>query len=91
MAEMVEITRLDRFGRIVLPKNLREKLEADEGTILILIEHGRGQVLLRKLDVDELAARLEEELSGKDIDVIVEDVRREISEKLKAKYPDLLT
>ena len=91
VASMVEVVRLDRFGRIVLPKDLRKRIAADEGSLFIVVEHGQGQLLLRKLDVDELAERLEDELTGRNIDAIVEAVRREIHEKIKAKYPDLLT
>jgi len=87
---MVEVVRLDRFGRVVLPKDLRDRMAADAGALFIVIEHGHGQLLLRKLDVDELAERLEDELAGKNVDAIVEAVRREINEKIKAKYPDLL-
>jgi len=88
---MVEVVRLDRFGRVVLPKDLRDRIDANEGSLFIVVEHGHGQLLLRKLEVDELAERLEEELAGKNMDAIVEAVRREINEKIKAKYPDLLT
>jgi AbrB family looped-hinge helix DNA binding protein len=87
---MVEVVRLDRFGRVVLPKDLRDRIAVDEGSLFIVIERGQGQLLLRKLDVDELVERLEAELAGKDVDAIVEAVRREINEKIKAKYPDLL-
>lgn len=87
---MVEVVRLDKFGRIVLPKDLRDRIAVDEGSLFIVVERGQGQLLLRKLDVDELAERLEAELAGKNVDAIVEAVRREINEKIKAKYPDLL-
>lgn len=87
---MVEVVRLDKFGRVVLPKDLRDRIAVDEGSLFIVVERGQGQLLLRKLDVDELAERLEAELAGKNVDAIVEAVRREINEKIKAKYPDLL-
>jgi len=81
----------DRSGRIVIPKNVRLELGIKEDTKFILTKRGHGQLLLQKLDVEEIARRLEEELTGTDIDAIVETVRKEIDEKIRASYPDLLT
>ncbi len=88
---MAEVVASDRSGRIVIPKNLRLELGIKENTKFILTKRGHGQLLLQKLDVEEIARRLEEELAGRDIDAIVQTVRKEIDEKIRANYPDLLT
>ena len=88
---MAEIVEVDKSGRIVIPKKLRKELAIREKTKFILAKRGQGQILLQKLNVEEIAERLEKELAGKDIDVIVRDLRKEINEKVRAKYPDLLT
>jgi bifunctional DNA-binding transcriptional regulator/antitoxin component of YhaV-PrlF toxin-antitoxin module len=88
---MVEIVETDRFGRIVIPKSLRQELEIRKKTKFILMSKGRGQLLLQKIDVDEIAQRLEEELAGRDVDAIVEAIRKEINGKVKADYPYLST
>ena len=88
---MAEVVEVDKSGRIVIPKSLRQELDIKEKTRFILTRRGQGQLLLQKLEVKEIARRLEEELSGKDIDAIVEAVRKEIHEKIKASYQDLLT
>lgn len=41
--------------------------------------------------MESLAKQLEEELAGRDVDAIVRTVRKEINEKIKERYPDLLT
>ena len=87
---MAEIVEVDKSGRIVIPKSLRQELDIGEKTRFILTKRNQGQLLLQKLDVREIARRLEEELSGKDVDAIVERVRKEVNEKIKASYPDLL-
>jgi len=88
---MAQVVSSDRSGRIVIPKNVRLELGIEEDTKFILTKRGHGQLLLQKLDVEEIARRLEEELTGTDIDAIVETVRKEIDEKIRASYPDLLT
>jgi len=88
---MAQVVVSDRSGRIVIPKNLRLELGIKEKTKFILTRRGHGQLLLQKLDVEEIARKLEEELAGKDVDSIVQTVRKEIDEKIRANYPDLLT
>ena len=77
-----------RTGRIVIPKNVREELEIGERTKLLLTKWGEGRLLLQKLDVEELANRLEEELKGRDIDAIAQQIRKETDERIKTLYPD---
>jgi len=91
MESMAEVVEIDKSGRIVIPKSLRQELDIKEKTRFILTKRGQGQLLLQKLEVEEIARRLEEELSGKDIDAIVGAVRKEVHEKIKASYQDLLT
>ena len=88
---MAEVVEVDKSGRIVIPKSLRQELKIDAKTKFILIKSSKGQLLLQKLDVDEIAEKLEKELSGKDLDAIVEQVRKKIDAKIKASYQDLLT
>ena len=87
---MAEVVKSDRSGRIVIPMSLRQKLGITENTRFILTTKGHGQLLLQKLDVEGIAQKLEEELKGRDIDEIVKAVRKEINEKIRANYPDLL-
>lgn len=87
---MVEIVEVDKSGRIVIPKKLRKDLGIGEKTKFILAKKGKGQLLLQKLDVEDIAERLEKELAGKDIDAIAAELRKEINERIRTKYPDLL-
>ena len=86
---MAEVVEADKSGRIVIPKSLRTELDIREKTRFILTKRGEGQLLLQKIDIEEIAGRLEKELAGRDIDAIVEAIRKEINEKIKVNYPDL--
>lgn len=86
---MASIVEADKSGRIVIPKRFRDELGITDRTKFILTKNGRDQLLLQKIDVKEIARRLEEELEGKPIDAIVDSIRKEIDEKIQARYPDL--
>jgi len=80
---------MDNAGRLVIPKSIRDSLGVVGGDKFILAQGANGRLLLQKLDIDEIVARLTEETRGKDIDAIVQAIRKEINEKVKKRYPDL--
>jgi AbrB family looped-hinge helix DNA binding protein len=88
---MAEIVKIDRSGRIVIPKGIRRELGINKEDQLLLSAQGKDQLLLQKFDVESLVKGLREELAGKDIDAIVRTVRKEINAKIKALYPNLFT
>ncbi len=87
---MAVVVEADASGRIVIPKNIRKELDIKERTKLLLTTTAEGLLLLQKLDVDEIARKLESELAGKDIDTLVKSVRQEVNRRIKRQYPDLL-
>lgn len=86
---MVEVISIDDSGRLVIPKSIRDSLGVVGGDKFILAAGENGRLLLQKLDIGEIVARLEEEVKGKDIDAIVKAIRKEINEKVRKRYPDL--
>ncbi len=87
---MVEIVSIDKAGRIVIPKAIRDAAGIGESAKLLIAATEKGRLVLQKLDVESLAARLEKELAGKDVDAIVRRVRKEINARVRKEYPDLL-
>lgn len=81
---------MDRAGRVVLPKKIRDALGIDERTKLLVAVGEHGRLVLQKVDVEAIAGRLEKELAGKDVDAIVRKVRREMKALARRRYPDLL-
>ena len=88
---MAEVVSIDESGRLVIPKSIRDSLGISGGDKFILTEGEHGRLLLQKFDIEEIATRLKNETKGKDIDAIVKRIRKEINEKLKERYPDVLT
>ena len=87
---MVQVVESDASGRIVIPKAVRQALGIRGRTRFLLLERGEGQLVLQRLNVDEIARRLERELAGRDVDSIVRKVKQEVNRKIKNQYPDLL-
>jgi AbrB family looped-hinge helix DNA binding protein len=85
---MAEIVEVDNAGRIVLPKRLREEMGIKGRTRLVLTQRG-NKVIMMRLDVDEIARKLEEELSEIDVEKVAESVRREINAKITKEHPEL--
>ncbi len=86
---MVEIVKVDRSGRMVIPNNIRKELGIRKEDQLLLSIQGKDQLLLQKLDIESLVKGLKEELAGKDVDAVVKTVRKEINAKIKDLYPNL--
>ena len=86
---MAEIVSVDRAGRVVIPKAIRDAADIGEKAKLLVAVAEKGRIVLQKLEVDAIAARLEKELAGKDVDAIARKVREEIRARVRKAYPDL--
>ncbi len=82
---MVEaVTTIDKAGRVVIPKEIREKANLTENSVLLVTETEKGDVLLlKKLDIQEIAERIRGELKGKNLDEIAKRVEQESNEKAR--------
>ena len=87
---MEDIVAVDRAGRVVIPKAIREAAGIDERAKLLIALADAGRIVLQKLDVDTLAARLEKEVAGRDVEAIARRVREEVRARIRRSYPDLL-
>jgi len=88
--KMAEIVEVDKSGRIVIPKKLREELDIHAKTQLILTKRN-GKLTITPLNVDEIARRLETELKDVDVEEIARQIRREINDKIAKQHPELST
>jgi len=84
---MTTVVPVDRAGRIVIPKETREAQGIAPGTKFLLIEGKDGSLWLQRLDPQELARRIHEELHGIDLAPLVAKVEAEIEALASSKYP----
>lgn len=81
---MVEaVARMDKAGRVVIPKEIRERMGLTEETTLLVTDASDEIVVLKKLDMKDLARRLRKELKGVDVEVIARRVEEESNEQAR--------
>lgn len=85
MAE--RIATIDRAGRVVIPKDIRERMGLKEDSALLVAETDGDMLILKKLDLEEMAERLRGELKGVDVDKIAGKVERESNERARKAGP----
>lgn len=86
---MAIIVESDGSGRIVIPKKIRDEFGISGRTQFLLTSNEKGQILLQKIDVEEIARRLEEELAETPVEELAESIRKEINEKIGSRIPDV--
>jgi bifunctional DNA-binding transcriptional regulator/antitoxin component of YhaV-PrlF toxin-antitoxin module len=87
---VTEVVSVDKAGRIVIPRRIREAAGIDDRAKLLVASAGRGRVVLLKLDVEEIAARLERELEGTDVEALARKVREDVNARIRKAYPGVL-
>ena len=83
---MASIIESDSSGRIVIPKKIRNELGITPKTQFLLTSNDKGQILLQKLDLEELAKRLETELVNTPILELAQEIRDEINDKVRKSH-----
>ena len=88
---MVEaVTTIDKAGRVVIPKEIREKMSLKENSILLVVETDGDALILKKLDIRQIAERLRGELKGKDLDGIATKVEVQSNERVRKERLETL-
>jgi len=83
------IATMDKAGRVVIPKEIREKMNLKEDSTLIVTEAEGDVLILKRLDVEGIAERLRAELKGKDVESIARRVREESNERARKEHRSL--
>jgi AbrB family looped-hinge helix DNA binding protein len=84
--KMEAVTKIDRAGRVVIPKEIRERMELKEGSSLLISESNRGVLILKKLDIEEMARRLRQELKGVNVEGIAKRIEVESNERARKEH-----
>lgn len=83
------VTKMDGAGRIVIPKEIRERMGLAQDTTLLVSEVAGDIVILKKLDVKELARKLRQELKGANVEAISGKVEKKSHEQARRSYKAL--
>ena len=67
----------------MIPKEIRERMDLREDSALLMAEADSGVLILKKLDIKEIADRLSVELKGKDVDEIARRIEEDSSERVR--------
>ena len=81
------VVTIDKAGRIVIPKDMREAHRLHPGTKFLLVEGADGRLWLQRLDPEELARRIHEELRGVNLDPLIAKVEDEIEAFAARRFP----
>ena len=87
---MTEVVSVDKAGRIVIPRAIRKAAGIGDRAKLLITSGGHGRVVLVKLDVDGIAARLERELGGTDVEALARKIREDVNARIRKAYSSIL-
>ena len=85
--KMASILESDNSRRIVIPKQIREELGITPKTQLILTSNKKGQIIIQKIDIEEITKRLETELADTPVLELAQEIRDAINEKARKTHP----
>lgn len=83
---METVTKIDRAGRVVIPKEIRERMELKEDSSLLISETNRGVLILKKLDIEEMGKRLRQEIKGVNVEDIAKRIEVESNERARKEH-----
>jgi len=86
---MTTIVSIDKAGRIVIPKKIRDAQRIRPGSRFLLAKGPNGVLRLQRLDPDVMARQIREELRGIDLRPIISKVEAEIERIAASSHPSL--
>jgi AbrB family looped-hinge helix DNA binding protein len=87
---MAHVIALDSKGKVAIPKQVRDELGITSETRLLLTSNQKGQIIIQKLDIEEITKQLKEELAETQIKQLALEVREEINEKILRTIPEAI-
>ena len=75
MQEIIETTKMSTRGQVIIPKDVREYIKAEENTIFTVVPLDKDTILMKKMDKKKLLeefrnirSSIKERLSQEEID-----------------------
>ena len=79
----IETAKMSERGQIIIPKDIRDYIDAKENTIFTIMPLDKDTIIMKKLDKEQLVkefrsirAGVKEKMSSKDIDEEVRQSRK---------------
>ena len=83
---MVTTTKIDKRGRITLPKSMREAHHIDEDTTFIIEDINNDTFILKKIDLEALIKSVKKEIADKNLEEIHAEIEEEADSSAKKKF-----
>ncbi|MFA4955638.1 MAG: hypothetical protein WC556_01530 [Candidatus Methanoperedens sp.] len=87
----MQIVSIDKAGRIVIPGAMRKMLKLNDGANLLIADVRNDLLIIKKINIEDLAEQLEKDFKKIDIDTVVGRVRSDIKEKIRKKHPSVFS
>ena len=87
----MEITSVDKVGRILIPKETGDGLGIGERTKLLITEIKENALIQKKNDVKEMTKRLEDDSRDTDLKSLLGRVRVKTDDKIERACPEIFT
>ena len=87
----MQIVSIDKAGRIVIPGTMRKMLKLNDGANLLIADVRNDILIIKKINIEDLAEQLEKDFKKIDIDTVVGRVRSDIKEKIRKKHPSVFS
>jgi AbrB family looped-hinge helix DNA binding protein len=84
--EIMPITKVDDKGRVVLPRELRSKLDIIPGDEFIVTELDGDSLVLKKVDLRSMIEDLIEKAKNIDLDQLEAEIEEEANKLARKKY-----
>ena len=85
-SESMPFTKVDEKGRVVLPSELRTKLNISPGDEFIVDELGSDALVLKKVDLRAMIADIIDKAKNVDLDRLEEEIEEEADRLARKKY-----
>ena len=82
---MVETTKMSTRGQVIIPKDIREYIRAEEATIFTIVPLDKETILMKKMDKKKLLDEFRNIRSGIKVKLSGDEINNEIEASRKAK------
>ncbi len=80
------VTKVDEKGRILLPKELRKKMDIKPGEEFLITDIDADAVILKRIDVKKMLESVIEKAKGVDFDKLEKEIEEEGNRVARKKY-----